>query len=343
MEIALRVPGCAPANESAAFALRVEEAGFDGMGIPDTQLIMRDVYVTLALAAQNTSNLKLYTAVTNPVTRHFSVLASLVQTVEELAPGRIGIIIGSGNSAVRTIGQPRSTLDMMRKCVLTVRSLLAGEQVDFDGFPCKAAFRRRTAHPSNHRSQRPQDPGNWLEKWPTESSYPLACIQPCWMRRWNEWRPEPDVRGETSAAVSKSCMPDASIYPRTWRPPTRWRGRYAPQWVMEPYRASWLKKAGIEVPDFEIPPELLALYPDITHAEDWDEARRLTSFLSDDMVAEMCDAIGLFGPPDHVASRLGQLRDYGISRFFVQTTETYSFPESTLEAFRDSVLPQLRG
>ena len=115
------------------------------------------------------------------------------------------------------------------------------------------------------------------------------------------------------------------------------------QWVMEPYRAAWLKKAGIEVPDFEVPPELMALYPDIPHAEDWDEARRLTSFLSDDVVAELCEAIGIFGPEEHVADRLGQLRDYGISKFFVQTTETYSFPESTLEAFRDSVLPQLRG
>ena len=169
MEIALRVPGCAPANESAAFARRVEEAGFDGMGIPDTQLIMRDVYVTMALAAQNTSNLKLYTAVTNPVTRHFSVLASLVQTVEEIAPGRIGIIIGSGYSAVRTIGQRRSTLDMMRQCVLTVRKLLNGEEVNFDGFNAQNCLSPPdVASLSSLRPAAPR-PLNWRVKWRTES------------------------------------------------------------------------------------------------------------------------------------------------------------------------------
>ena len=341
MEIALRVPGCAPANESAAFALRVEEAGFDGMGIPDTQLIMRDVYVTLALAAQNTSNLKLYTAVTNPVTRHFSVLASLVQTVEELAPGRIGIIIGSGYSAVRTIGQPRSTLDMMRKCVLTVRSLLAGEQVDFDGFHARLPFAAGRRTPLIIAASGPKT----LELAGEVADGVLisAGLHPAMLDAAME-RVEAGARRagrnlgsvEVMHAGRVHISPDMETAHAMARP-------VCAQWVMEPYRASWLKKAGIEVPDFEIPPELLALYPDIPHAEDWDEARRLTSFLSDDMVAEMCDAIGLFGPPDHVASRLGQLRDYGISRFFVQTTETYSFPESTLEAFRDSVLPQLRG
>ena len=78
MEIVLRVPGCAPANETAAFLKRVEEAGFDGVGIPDTQLIMRDVYVTLALAARETTHITLFTAVTNPTTRHISVPASLI-------------------------------------------------------------------------------------------------------------------------------------------------------------------------------------------------------------------------------------------------------------------------
>ena len=50
MELTLRVAAAAPANETASFFKRVEDAGFVGAGIPDTQLIMRDVYVSLALA-----------------------------------------------------------------------------------------------------------------------------------------------------------------------------------------------------------------------------------------------------------------------------------------------------
>ena len=51
MDIILRVAGSAPADQTAAFAARVEEAGFAGVGVPDSQLIMRDAYVALALAA----------------------------------------------------------------------------------------------------------------------------------------------------------------------------------------------------------------------------------------------------------------------------------------------------
>ena len=65
----------------------VEAGGFDGAGILDSQLLCRDTFVTLGQAASATSRLALFPAVTNPFTRHVSVLAGAMQTVEELAPG----------------------------------------------------------------------------------------------------------------------------------------------------------------------------------------------------------------------------------------------------------------
>ncbi|MGH7372944.1 MAG: LLM class flavin-dependent oxidoreductase, partial [Candidatus Rokuibacteriota bacterium] len=43
-------------------------------------------FVTLGQAATHTSRLGLFPAVTNPFTRHPSVLASAIQTVEERSP-----------------------------------------------------------------------------------------------------------------------------------------------------------------------------------------------------------------------------------------------------------------
>ena len=63
LQLTLRVAAAAPADQTADFLRRVEDAGFAGAGIPDTQLIMRDVYIALALAAQRTSQLTLHTAV----------------------------------------------------------------------------------------------------------------------------------------------------------------------------------------------------------------------------------------------------------------------------------------
>ena len=133
LKIDLRVPPCAPANEVADFVRQCEDAGFNGVGMLDSQLLERDVFVSMALAAQATSSIRIASAVTNPVTRHASVLASAIKTVAELAPGRMEFWIGRGYSAVQTIGVKPASVRQMRESVLTLKSLLAGEEVSFDG------------------------------------------------------------------------------------------------------------------------------------------------------------------------------------------------------------------
>ena len=74
-----------------------------------------------------------------------------------------------------------------------------------------------------------------------------------------------------------------------------------------------------------------------------EEARRLTSFLSDKMVAEISEIIGLFGTPEHHARRLNELEQYGLRRLYAMSIESYSFPEQMLKAFRDEIFPRLRA
>src|SRR5947208_8631543 len=109
----------------------VEAAGFDGAGLLDSQLLCRDTFVTLGQAATHTSRLTLFPAVTNPFTRDASVLAGGIQTVEELAPGRVKFIIGTGYTSASTIGRKPATLAEMRACIETVKALVAGHSVDF--------------------------------------------------------------------------------------------------------------------------------------------------------------------------------------------------------------------
>src|SRR2546430_9620756 len=104
VRISLRVPGTDPLPRLIGLIQEVEAAGFDGVGILDSQLLCRDTFVTLGLAAVNTSRLTLFPAVTNPFTRHVSVLASAVQSVAELAPGRPKVVTGTGYTSPPTIG-----------------------------------------------------------------------------------------------------------------------------------------------------------------------------------------------------------------------------------------------
>ena len=133
IQIDLRVPPCAPVSEVAQFVGLCEEAGFDGVGILDSQMLERDVFVSMAMAAQATSRIRLSSAVLNPVTRHLSVIASAAKTVAELAPGRVEFWIGRGFSSVQTVGVPPATVRQMRQCVLTLKELLAGQDVSFSG------------------------------------------------------------------------------------------------------------------------------------------------------------------------------------------------------------------
>jgi 5,10-methylenetetrahydromethanopterin reductase len=104
VRIHIRVPGTAPMPALMTLVESIEAAGFDGAGILDSQMIGRDTFVILGQAAARTTRLALFPAVTNPFTRHASVLASAIQTVEDMAPGRIKCVIGTGYSSASTIG-----------------------------------------------------------------------------------------------------------------------------------------------------------------------------------------------------------------------------------------------
>src|SRR5262244_2760817 len=121
VQVSLRIPGTAPMPELIQLIQGVEAAGFDGAGILDSQLLCRDTFVTMGLASAHTSTLTLFPAVTNPLTRHASVLASAIQTVEETAAGRIKVIVGTGYTSAHTIGRKPATLAEMRACIATLR------------------------------------------------------------------------------------------------------------------------------------------------------------------------------------------------------------------------------
>ncbi|MFQ5737813.1 MAG: LLM class flavin-dependent oxidoreductase [Acidobacteriota bacterium] len=122
-----------PVSELVDLAVRAEDSGFRGLWIADSQSIFRDVYVALAACALQTHGMLLATGVTNPLTRHPAVTASSIATLNELSGGRAVLGMGCGESAVRTLGMRPSTLARLEKTTHLIRSLLAGESVDYRG------------------------------------------------------------------------------------------------------------------------------------------------------------------------------------------------------------------
>src|SRR5262245_64806523 len=110
-----------------------EESGFDLLGVADSQSVFRELYVALTVAALNTSRIRLGPFVTNPLTRHLVVTASAIASVDELARGRAVLGLGSGDSAIYTIGAPPATVAGLEESIMTLGRLTRGEMVEKNG------------------------------------------------------------------------------------------------------------------------------------------------------------------------------------------------------------------
>lgn len=109
---------------------RAEALGWDYAYIPDSQLRRHDTYVMLAFAAQATSTIRLGPLLTNPVTRHPTVTASSISTVDVVADGRAFLGLGIGDTAVRLAGLRPAKVATMEAATRTIRDLLHGGKVE---------------------------------------------------------------------------------------------------------------------------------------------------------------------------------------------------------------------
>ncbi len=108
-----------------------EELGYDRCWVPDSQMIWSDCYAVLALAAANTRRIKLGTGVAIAGTRIAPVTAHSIASINQLAPGRTFLGIGTGHTAMRVMGQNPMPLGEFREYLRIVRELLAGKPVEY--------------------------------------------------------------------------------------------------------------------------------------------------------------------------------------------------------------------
>ena len=125
-----------------------EELGFDTAWVPDSQMIWSDCYATMALAAANTQRIRIGTGVAVAGTRIVPVTAHSIASINQLAPGRIFLGVGTEHTAMRVMGQDPMGVKDFREYLRVVRALLAGEEVDYtyNGETRDIAFIHRDRH-----------------------------------------------------------------------------------------------------------------------------------------------------------------------------------------------------
>ena len=85
------------------------------------------------------------------------------------------------------------------------------------------------------------------------------------------------------------------------------------------------------------------VYPDLSHAENWEQAIDATSFVPDEVVGQLCDAYGLIGTAEHVADRMVAMSRLGVRNVYLMPFQTFAPPEPEVRAFRDAVFPKLKA
>jgi 5,10-methylenetetrahydromethanopterin reductase len=118
--------------DSWRWVKKAEDLGFDTAWFYDTQLLNPDVFICMALAAHETSRIRLGTGVLVPSNRIEPVAANAFASLNKLAPGRIDFGVGTGFTARRTMGLGALPLKGMQLYVERVQALLRGEHVDWD-------------------------------------------------------------------------------------------------------------------------------------------------------------------------------------------------------------------
>ena len=128
----MRISVCVMADvDEIGFYSHVESLGYDSAWVTDSQMLYSDCYAVLALAARQTSRLRLGPGVAICGTRIPPVHVAAMATLNRLAPGRVHLAVGTGNTATRSMGHPPMRIADYAEYLRVLRGLLRGDVVDY--------------------------------------------------------------------------------------------------------------------------------------------------------------------------------------------------------------------
>jgi 5,10-methylenetetrahydromethanopterin reductase len=118
-----------PMDRIVSIVQRADALGVSAAWVLDSQTLYKDAYMVLAVLAREAAQIKVGPGVTNLITRHETVVANAMATLETTAPGRVLVGTGTGDSSVRPLGIRPLRLAEFRYAVERLRSLLRGDTV----------------------------------------------------------------------------------------------------------------------------------------------------------------------------------------------------------------------
>ena len=123
-------------TRAVAVARAAEAAGFSTVWLPDSPTIGPDPFLVASEVLRSTEQVSVGTMVTNPVTRHWSVLAGSFLTLLQMYGPRVVCGIGRGDSLARVLAghaPPMAPVEAMEGAIANIRSVARGGVVASEG------------------------------------------------------------------------------------------------------------------------------------------------------------------------------------------------------------------
>jgi probable F420-dependent oxidoreductase len=142
MDFGLVAQTNSPASDVIELAKRAEDAGFTHFWTFDSCVLWQEPFVIYSQILSSTTSIKVGPMVTNPLTRDWTVTASLFATLNDMFDNRTVCGIGRGDSAVRFTGGKPSTLATLSESMGVIKELAEGREVTLHGKPVQIPWVR---------------------------------------------------------------------------------------------------------------------------------------------------------------------------------------------------------
>jgi probable F420-dependent oxidoreductase len=311
-----------------------EGQGFEYAWTYDSHILWQDSYATLALAAAQTSKIKLGHFVTNPGIRDPTVTASWYATVHDISNGRMAMGIGRGDSSRRVVGlKPVRVAEFERRCAM-VRDLMNGREVDWNEKQLKLEW---------VREELPQIP-MWIAGYGPKALavagrvadgviIQLADPQIIqWIMDTARQAAEEVGRDPSELKCIVGAPSNVTDDIESAREQAKWFPAMVSNHVMD-----LIERYGF---DSEIPAALTE-YVKARKFYDYKEHSRVGAAHGEFVTDEIVDRFCVLGTPAQAAEKLRELESVGVDQFNIYLMTNSQEP--TLEAYGKEIIPQFSG
>ena len=312
-----------------------EAQGFEYAWTYDSHVLWQESMPVMALAADQTSKIKLGHMVTNPAIRDPTVLASAYATLQDISNGRMIMGVGRGDSSVRYVGRKPMKVADFEEALKMVKPFMNGKEVTWNDKQLQLKWVRPELpeiemHVAGYGPKALAVAGRQGDGVIIQLADP-DIIQ--WIM--DTARAAAEEAGRDPSALK--CIVSAPSHISDDMADARDQVRWFPAMVSN-HVQDLIDRYGT---DGSVVPKALTDFVEARKFYDYNDHSRVGAAHGEFVTDEICDRFCAIGNTEQVIAKLRELESIGVDQFNVYLM-THG-QENTLEAYGRDILPGFAG